>query len=133
MNIVRGYPPNFHEIVAVFPAARTAGVIFTYGSTAYNTGPHDLTPALEAHEAVHSRQQGADPAGWWASYLTSANFRFSQELEAHREEYRVAIDGANRNQRRVALKAIATRLAGPLYGKVVSLKQAKNMIWSARQ
>jgi hypothetical protein len=129
MRIVKGYPPNFRAIAAALPSAKTMSAIFTYGGTIYTgTGATDLSEALVAHETVHSRQQGGDPAAWWDLYLNDSQIRFEQELEAHREEFRVASAGANRHNRRAILHRISQRLAGQLYGNLVTIQEAKRLV-----
>ena|ERR1700687_16727 len=124
-------PPNYKEIVKVFPAVKLRrGVIFTYGKIIYNPGRVVLTPALRAHEMVHSRRQGVEdgPSKWWDRYLTDKKFRLAEELVAHQTEYLIATDGAGRQVRRAALAQIAARLSGPIYGRMISLDDAKELI-----
>lgn len=131
MNIVRGKPPNFKEIVAVFPFASREGVIFTYGDTVYVNGTPVLPPQLKAHEATHIEQQtrpgNGGPETWWARYLEDPTFRLDQELRAHRAEYRT-LKTLDRNGAFRALPFIAGRLASPLYGSMITLAEAKRAI-----
>lgn len=134
MNIVSGTPPNFNAIAAVFPAARRKGTIFTYGETIYVNGVPELNPQLKAHEAVHMQRQRelGGPESWWGRYLEDPAFRLQEELLAHRAEYRTAKNltpyDTNRNARASLLHFIAERLASPLYGAVVNVREAKRMI-----
>jgi hypothetical protein len=129
IKIAVAYPPNFREITQAFPKVRGMhGVIFTYGDTIFNPSGIDITPSLLAHESVHSKRQGADPQSWWAKYLTDEQFRFLEELIAHRVEYRIASHGQGRRDRRVLLAHIAGRLAGPLYSHMVNRDEAKKLI-----
>lgn len=122
-------PPNFDQIAARFGRpVHAKGVIFTYGSSIYNPSRVVLTRSLLAHETVHSRRQGADPASWWAKYLATKKFRFDEELIAHQVEYLIASEGVGRAQRRVHLRAIAERLAGKLYGNMTNVETAKQLI-----
>jgi hypothetical protein len=118
MEIVKGYPPNYLEICQVFPGARRIDTIFAYGDTIFVPGGGELSHHLKVHEAVHGiRQKEIGVEFWWKKYLTDQRFRYHEELMAHRAEYLSMIRGqANRNQRRMALKAVASRLASPLYG-----------------
>jgi hypothetical protein len=130
LNIVVAFPPMFEEIAAVFPAARGPGAIFTWGDTIYVPGgAHLLTPALRAHEGVHySRQTNDTPKieAWWQRYLVDAEFRLAEELPAHRAEYKqFCSTHRDRNLRIQFLHAIAGRLAGPLYGGMLSPAQAR--------
>jgi hypothetical protein len=130
LKIVSGTPPNFDAIKAALPAATRAGVIFTYGDTVYVNGDEYLPPALRAHEAVHVGQQRDYPGGpeaWWGRYLTDPTFRLSQEIPAHRAELH-AWPKTNRNRKAVEAYFIATRLAGPLYGRLISISDALNAI-----
>ena len=114
-------PPNYDQLLPHFPLASKPGVIFTYGRTVYvprPTGP--IPPAILAHEGIHSRRQGNDTtaAEWWAEYIADIDFRFAEELLAHRVEYEW-FKCASRNERRVARRDIAKRLSSPLYGNIV--------------
>lgn len=127
-KIVTGWPPNINEIQAVFPLPR--GVIFTYGDRIYNPYGGKLPPWLIEHEKVHIQQQlRYGVAEWWSRYLIDAPWRLSQEMEAHRMEYRVycAIIRDVR-KRKVALIEMARRLSGPMYGGLISLHEAKENI-----
>lgn len=132
MNIVFAYPPIIDEIASVFPACRRQPTLFCWGETLFNPGHITVDDSLMAHEIVH-RDQCRDiggPENWWAEYLTSADFRFAQELPAHRAEYRSVCErlGMTRNLRRIHLRNIARRLAGPLYGRLVTHHEAKRLI-----
>lgn len=131
MNIIIAQPPNFEEIAEVFPIVKQRNnVIFTYGDNIYNPDNMQITRALHEHECVHScRQQLTGAADWWRKYLRDVEFRFDEELLAHRREYAEFSQGkAGRNQRRAALKIIARRLSSPLYGAMVSYGEAKRLI-----
>lgn len=129
MNIVRGTPPNFRAIVAVFPFAKREGVIFTYGDTIYVNGEPNLPVQLKAHEACHIDQQKrcGGPDAWWERYLLDPTFRLEQELVAHRAEYRT-LKHLDRNGAARSLDFIASRLASPLYGELISKAQARRAI-----
>lgn len=114
MKIVAGRPPMFDEIVAAFPGAAEKGVVFCWGDTIYCPANGLNSPILIAHEAVHSEQQGADPARWWGVYLRSHGFRYDQELLAHAAELR-AQRTRNRNDWIRALHRTAHRLIADLY------------------
>ncbi len=131
MRIAYGeYPPNIEEIAAVFPTARGYGVLFTYGGTLFNPSRVLISSPLMAHEEVHQYQQeNGTIKGWWDRYLTDSEFRFEQELAAHRAEYKHYCDGfTDRNARSAMLSRIARRLAGPLYGGMISISEAKGRI-----
>ena len=81
------------------------------------------------HERVHSKQQGADPLAWWDRYIADVEFRFAQELEAHRAEWRAWLRLPPQSSRAPRLHGvIGMRLAGPLYGKMVRFAEARDLI-----
>jgi hypothetical protein len=123
MKILNDYPPNFKAIDAAF---RTFGkpVIYAFGGFIYNPTHMTIPPELMAHETVHGQRQGDNPLGWWEQYLGDMNFRIVEELLAHRAEYTYLAERGNRHQRRSALLRTARRLAGPLYGEMMTKKQA---------
>ena len=130
MQIVEDFPPNIAEIREVFPLKGRE--LFAYGDIIYNPSGLNIPNELIAHECVHQEQQGENVEDWWKKYLTDPAFRYIMELEAHQIEYQVFCDSEkDRNVRAKYLMAIASRLAGPLYGKIVSLKEARKQI-SAR-
>jgi hypothetical protein len=127
VNELLTYPPNYEEIAAAFRIRARHGIIFTYGSTIYNPDRVVITPDLYAHEGVHERQQMAvgGPDAWWRRYIYEDGFRYQQELEAYRAQYRFAQENYGRDQRRALLRHISKALAGPMYGNLVSPAQAK--------
>lgn len=145
MKIVHDYPPNYAAIRAVFPAARTPGVIFTFGSSIYNPSGRPLSNALIAHEEVHAHRQRMHLGdtrlftpeaanAWWDRYLKDPEFRWVEESMAHIAEYRAVLEGENnRANRRAMLTVIAKRLSGPLYGRMVSYDECKRMLKKAGQ
>lgn len=133
MKIVSAYPPNYEEIAATFKIKGRAGIIFTYGDTIYNPSHVDVPPDLVAHESVHMNQQtlyGMTPEKWWEQYLTDSDFRYKQELEAYRAQYQFAKAHYGRTQRRAVLAHISKALAGPMYGNLISTRQAESAIVS---
>lgn len=132
MKVVHANPPNIDAIDAVFHVRGLAGVVFTFGDTIYVPGGEALSPMLLSHEGVHYSRQTNDPekiAAWWHRYLVDAEFRYNEELPAHRAEYRqfCALE-TDRNARIKYLTTIAHRLAGPLYGGVVKPGEARRRI-----
>ncbi len=132
MQVSTGYPPNFPEIAGQFPWARRPGVIFTYGEQIFVGEGANVTPALKAHESVHSERQGKTEesiAEWWRRYLSDPQFRLEEELLAHRAEYR-AFRGWTKDRNQVAqmLHTCAARLSSPLYGSLLSYQQARRFI-----
>ncbi len=130
LRIIHQPPPNYAAVVAVFPAAKRPGTMFCNGRTIWIPNGGTVTPALMAHETVHADRQMVYPGGpdaWWARYLIDGQFRFDEELPAHIAEYRW-FEGRPRGERMCMLRQIAARLAGPLYGRLVTMHQAKRLI-----
>lgn len=129
-TLVIDYPPLFDEISAAFPVkGRT--VIYSWGNRIYNPSKIIVTPELLAHERVHGMRQGENEQSiidWWKRYIDDEQFRLSEELPAHQAEYQWLVDNANRKHRRGALSSVATKLSSPLYGGMLSHKQAKEFI-----
>jgi hypothetical protein len=66
---------------------------------------------------------------WWDRYLVDTDFRLEQELEAHRVEYRTFCSrNKDRNLRAKYLHATSSRLASPMYGKLLTTKEAARKI-----
>ena len=128
MKIIHERPPNFEDIRKVFPMADNYGVIFAFNGVIYSPSAVEIPYPLIKHEGVHLARQGtteADAIKWWDKYLKDISFRYSEEVAAHRAEYQACIETAsNRNMKRKALKFVAKRLASPLYGNMVTKKQA---------
>lgn len=129
MIVVKAFPPNIHAIAEVFPSAMRPGVIFAYGKNLFNPSGIEISPSLMEHEKLHGeRQRMIGVELWWKRYLEEPQFRYEEELLAHRAEYRKASEGVNRQQRRHHLHHIAKRLASPLYGKIKTFEQCKKDI-----
>ena len=123
------YPPNYAEIRRAFPQVRGRTVVYCYGEVIYNPQRWDMPPQTWAHEAVHSGQQGEDPAAWWGRYIEDQAFRLDQELPAHRAEYayfRERMPAAGRLDD-IGWE-LAAKLASPLYGSLLSVDEAKRLI-----
>jgi hypothetical protein len=120
VKIKRGLPPNYDRLAKHFPMR--GGEIFTYGNKIYT--PARLSKSLLAHEKIHVKQQlkmGVE--AWWDKYILDEEFRFQQELEAHKAEFMM---GGN-------LKVIAERLASPLYGNLTTVRIAMELITNTRR
>lgn len=129
LEVVDARPPNFDAIVRVLPGAAEPGVMFAYDSKVYFPGGKGpLTRELDAHERVHIERQnrlegGADK--WWELYLTNVAFRYNEELLAHRAEYRTYCKRhINPVKRAQFLRAVAKRLASPLYAAGLTVERA---------
>lgn len=135
MKIVKAFPPNYRAINDVFNV-RGRAVMFAYGGTIFNPSGISISPALQAHEAVHGERQGRDPAGWWVRYIADPRFRLDEEVPAHQAEYRWHARQAGAGQPVKGFRSllafnhhqIALRLSGPLYGGLISLAEAKTLV-----
>lgn len=132
MNIIKSRPPNYQEILAVFPMASMPGVIFAYAPDIY-APMGDVPPPLIDHEKVHiARQKEIGVDEWWRRYLSDSAFRYHEELLAHRAEYQHLVAAApSRSARRANLRIVAKRLISPLYGKLITVDQAMKDILAA--
>jgi hypothetical protein len=127
--IKKEFPPNIDQIREQFPLSGTE--IFAWDGIIYSPGNGEITIPLIEHEKIHFKQQNGDPESWWEKYLVDPVFRMEQELEAHRAEYRAFCKlHKNRNRRSRYLFNIAMRLASPLYGNLLTHKDAMKKIKS---
>ena len=125
-EIIIGHPPNIEKIRATFKL--NGNEIFSWGNKIYNPANVYIDEALIAHEAVHEQQQTHDETAilaWWDRYLVDTDFRFSQELEAHKVEYKVFCKlRKDRNAQVRYLNQIAARLSSGIYGNIITQAQA---------
>lgn len=143
--VIVARPPIFEDCVRKFGRAVVdrPGVIFSWGMKIYAPGNATITRELFAHEAVHGERQlgGKTPSryspgawkeeedsiwAWWKRYLDEPLFRLDEELHAHHAEYHAYRKRHGHSTR--YLTEIAARLAGPLYGNLVTVAQAKHAI-----
>ena len=128
-KIVYSRPPNFDDILKVFPMADMPHILFSYGHTIYCPTPGKIPIPVLKHEFVHCQRQGTAEDGiieWWDKYLKDIDFRYVEEKIAHIAEYAKACQLAQtRQQRRVKLKEISKKLSHPLYGRMVTFNHAK--------
>lgn len=125
MKIVHDYPPLIDEIDAEFHV-RNKPIIFAWADTIYNPKHVTITAPLMAHEKVHGLSQGDHPVEWWLEYIKSKPFRLHEELPAHVAEYRRLLK--QHFSKVKAMDIVATKLCAPLYGSMVSLPYAKQLI-----
>lgn len=132
---VKGLPPNFDEILKVFPAAAGVNTIFAFGDRIFVPSGNQLPPELLAHEQVHGYRQTESAGGidkWWRKYLEDEVFRQTEELVAHAVEYRAyCTTSQDRNDRSRYLSQMARRLASPLYRLGMTEREATGMIKKA--
>jgi hypothetical protein len=116
-------PPNIDQIREVFPVR--PGVLFAFAPHIYNPDRVSITDALMIHEQTHIAQQGKSPKVWWKLYIDDDLFRLHQEFEAHLAELQhYEAVSVNRHERRAIRRAVADRLASPLYGRLLNSRQA---------
>lgn len=138
MKVVKAFPPNYQAINAAF-GVRGRGVIFCYGDRIYNPSGVVVGPELVIHEKVHSERQQACAGGvetWWRDYIADPAFRLAEEIPAHQAEFaywlaRADADRPVRGFRSAAeyhRLAIAQRLSGPLYGRLLTLSAATALL-----
>lgn len=131
MKIVEDYPPNFEAIKKVFPDM-SKNPVFCYGDTIYNPFKVKITPDIEVHEEVHSKQQGFNIDGWWEDYLNDKDFRLKQEIMAYGAQYFfVSKSDMPRKILSRYLDGLAEQLSSSLYGSLVSHNEAKSKIRNA--
>lgn len=125
-------PPNYTKIVKAIPGvAEGKHIVFTYGDTIYVPGGGEISTDLMRHEETHWRQQNALGIDeWWDRYLAEPEFRFTMELAAYRNQYKVI---CTYEKRRAAfyLNAITRDLSGAMYGNICSRSRAKKLIMQA--
>lgn len=119
------HPPNYKAIAKTFGIKNSGGIVFTYGDKLYVPSGQEPDKPLMRHEETHARQQAnIGVKAWWDRYLVDPQFRFEQELEAYRNQYR-SMATLTLEQRIGYLNHIATDLAGPMYGNLMTKDQAK--------
>lgn len=128
MKISSGKPPNniYDRCREKFGVNWDDGVVFTYGDTIYCK--YDVPADIQAHEAVHIRQQalvGKDI--WWERYLADKDFRLSQEVEAYKEQWKYLVANADRNYRKMMKKHILDSMVR-MYDGMVTLKEAEALV-----
>lgn len=134
MNIKQGFPPNIEKIRALFPEIESR-VVFTYGEDLYiqDNKEEALPQHLMVHEQTHTLQQQGDPEAWWDLYLSSREFRLSQELEAYGRQYKWVKETARNGDRwlKQALFFFAEELSGPMCGTLIGFSEAESKIRNA--
>lgn len=100
------------------------GIIFTVGDTIYYKG--ELRQDLHIHERTHIGQQlNMGVKKWWKKYLKDDQFRYEQEVEAYRRQYRwIRQNIKDRSMQNDLLRSCASSLSSPLYGGIVTMDQA---------
>jgi hypothetical protein len=129
MNVVIGFPPNYREIVKVFPMVRGLNMLFAYGNTIYTPHKIVMTKPLMDHEKAHGKRQ-SDPAKWWDLYLDDRTFRLQEEIIAHRAEYQALKDMGVIERYPNYLNDTARKLSHKVYGPMIDFETAVKEIAS---
>lgn len=128
MRIEHTPPPNYDEIKRRLNVNFDDGLVFTYGDTIY-TKRTDLLPDVIIHEQVHIKQQALSPSVWWNMYLNDWTFRYTQELEAYREQAKfIKKYILDRNARYKCISEVAQDFASPIYGPIISYDDAIKLL-----
>ena len=100
------------------------GTTFTVGNTIYCAIP--VPKDLLTHELTHIKQQAAMGwRKWWRKYFKDAEFRYSQEIEAYRNQYNwVKNNIKDRNTQNKYLIFYARSLSGKLYNNLKTFDEA---------
>lgn len=131
MKILVAFPPNIKQIAEKFglTVEQAKNLLYAYGDTIYNPGNHKISRDLIVHETTHSMRQGKNIEAWWKKYLNDSEFRIMEELEAYTNQYKAFCeDQKDRNMRAKFLHRIATDVSGPVYGNMLSFKDAREVI-----
>jgi hypothetical protein len=126
VRVIDRRPPNYEAIAAAL-GHPPPNAVYAYGDAVYSPSTTDLPPDLLAHEAVHLRQQVecGGPDRWWERYLEEPAFRLEQEVEAYRVQLACFSDRASRRE---CLQHVVRDLAGPMYGRLVTKQQARELL-----
>lgn len=119
-------PPVYDRCVHAFGQEVIVGkpIIWSWGDVIYNPTNIDISRELLAHEAVHGvRQIAHGLEKWWDLYLQSRDFRYNEEVLAHRAEWQHLAKWGKADAKRLAL--VAGRLASPLYGNMLDPADAE--------
>lgn len=109
----------------IFPEADPKQTWLTFNKTVWTPG--GITVDLFEHERIHMAQQKNffKAIWWWARYVTSPKFRYSQELPAYKKQYEILIRSiGDRNARIKLLEKVASVMAGKSYKNMVDYQTA---------
>lgn len=122
-------PPIMSRILVCFPEVDVSRVIITYGGAIWVPSGNRISRELFAHECVHIEQQDAvGTDAWWDHYFVDPEFRYEQELVAHRAEVNAFVKrhGGGTKKCRAYREECARRLSGAMYGNVRTYSQVMN-------
>lgn len=127
MKILEQNPPNIEIIELVLGKQKNS--IFTYGNCIYNPHKRVVTTDIEHHEAVHAKQQGDTPDGWYGLYLADKTFRLTQEIEAYGEQWLFIKENVKDTKLKDwLLENMAFALSGKEYGNLIEYGAAVSQI-----
>jgi len=127
MKFSTSKPPIFSKLHKAFGVEWGGPLVIAYKDTIYHTGP--LHPSVIVHENVHLARQGKDADLWYENYIRNPKFRFGEELLAYHAQYDYLKDVIkDRNELSKWLWRLAQDLSGPMYGKVISHREALKLI-----
>jgi hypothetical protein len=97
-------------------------ICYTYGAICFS--PRVLTRDLIVHESVHTTQQGGKIDEWWERYGDDVEFRYSQELEAYRAQYKYILAQTNKSTAFNHAKRFAGDMSSAMYGDMCTYNRA---------
>ena len=128
-KLIYGRPPFWRILKVFFPEYDPDGTIaVAFGRRIYTNNVIDQS--FTVHEETHLIQQRYSyivAVIWWIRYIASKEFRFSQELEAFRRQYKFIKTSKHYNHK-LALENLGQALASPLYGKICTKHKAMELI-----
>jgi len=126
MKILKQFPPNYELLKLTLDPPEHA--IYCYRDIIYNPKDRTLTPDIELHESIHSKQQGDNPDIWWNRYLQDQDFRFKQELEAYVKQWQFIKESPlSQKAKRWGLEKMAVALSSD-YKLNISYGEAESKI-----
>ena len=131
LEVVKSYPPNIDKIDAVLHVKKQVGIVYAYGGKIYapdnnNDLGYDIHEHERVHFAQHERHGGSE--AWWDRYLSDVQFRLDQEVEAYCAQLAYIDAHFGRQSRRHSRDYICSTLASPMYGNLVTKKQAAALL-----
>jgi len=114
-------PPHYFILKLIFGFDWERNIA-TLGDTIY-VKIKTLPDHLVEHEKTHLKQQRYSKlyaVWWWIKYIVSKKFRYGQELEAYRNQWKCFIlRGRSSQEKSLFMNKIAGDLSGKLYGNIV--------------
>ena len=127
MKFSNELPPKeiYEQCVKQFGVSFYKGVIFTVDDTIYSE--NKLSDDLVEHESTHIKQQfKIGYKKWWDKYFKDEKFRYSQELEAYRNQYRYILTNEKSFKKKAnKILNIVNSLSGKMYGNIKTVDEVK--------